>query len=171
MSIQQIDYRIRPAKYVERHMLCELFRCLAPFGHVSSYRYWGFGAIYFADFILFHKALGLANMLSMERDDGQERRHTFNRPYNCITLDFRPSQAVLTSIEHWDALTIAWLDYTDMLDSTVLADIKWFMGHAHAGSVLIVSVNCHSSDVDEGASDSAAPKGRLEQLISKVAGS
>jgi hypothetical protein len=168
MSVAQIDYRIRPAKHVERQMLCELFRCLAPFGHVASYRYWGFGAIYFADFILIHKMLGLTNMLSMERDEGQERRHTFNRPYKCITLDFRSSQAVLASIEHWDALTVAWLDYTDMLDSTILADVQCFSGHSYAGSILLVTVNCHAVEADEDTSSGATPKGRLERLISRV---
>jgi hypothetical protein len=141
MSDSQIDYRIRPAKHIERQMLCDLFRCLSPFGKVENYRYWGFGAVYFADFALIHKAFGISNMLSMERDSGQEKRHNFNRPYKCIQMDFRDSQEVLASIDQWDIRTIAWLDYTDRLNQKILSDIQFFARHICAGSVLIVTTN------------------------------
>jgi hypothetical protein len=153
MSSTHIDYRIRPAKHIERQMLCELFRCLSPFGQIESYRYWGFGALYFADFLLMHKALGIANMLSMERDATQEARHIFNRPYKCIALDFRSSQEVLASVEHWDARTIAWLDYTDKLDSKIMADIQCFIAHSHPGSVLMVTVNAQADRLPHSGQD------------------
>lgn len=169
MSLARVDYRIRPAKYIERHMLCDIFRCLNPFGRVELYRYLGFGGIYFADFILMHKMLGITNMLSMERDADQEPRHNFNRPYKCIRLDFRSSQEVLASIEDWDVRTIAWLDYTDKLDNSILADIEFFIGHAYPGSVLVVTVNCHPDAlVSAGSPSDSDFKTPLERLASRV---
>lgn len=159
MSRGPIDYRIRPAKHVERRMLAELLRCLNPFGRLESYRYIGFGAIYFSDFILFHRALGITNMLSMERDAAQEARFLFNVPYSCIELDFRDSNAVLPSIQDWEVRTIAWLDYTDKINGSILADITCFLSHACPGSVLLVSVNCKADQLEEGP---------LERLLERV---
>jgi hypothetical protein len=161
MSDLQIDYRVRPAKHVERKMLCDIFRCLRPFGSLESYRYLGFGAIYFADFVLVHKSLGLHNMLSMERDPDQENRFRFNCPYKCITLDFHSSNEVLPSLPDWDVRTIAWFDYTDKLDQNILSDISCFIGNACPGSVMVVTINCHADKLD-------GTPGPLEKLKEKV---
>jgi hypothetical protein len=52
-SYRKINYTLRPAKNIERKMLCEAFHKLHPFGKVQNYRYIGFGSTYFSDFILF----------------------------------------------------------------------------------------------------------------------
>ncbi|RMG75351.1 MAG: hypothetical protein D6711_06830, partial [Chloroflexi bacterium] len=61
-SSRKINYGLRPAKHIERKMLIEIFRRLSEFGSVESYRYIGFGALYFNDFYQFHKYLGIQNM-------------------------------------------------------------------------------------------------------------
>jgi len=38
-SYRDINYALRPAKAVERKMLCEAFRRLYPFGNIDAYRY------------------------------------------------------------------------------------------------------------------------------------
>jgi hypothetical protein len=68
-SYEKINYGLRPAKCIERKMMCEAFRRLSEFGSVESYRYIGFGSTYFSDFSLFHKHLGITNMISMEQDE------------------------------------------------------------------------------------------------------
>jgi hypothetical protein len=161
MSSEHIDYRIRPAKHIERKMLSEVFRCLSPFGSVENYRYWGFGAIYFADFVLFHRALGVTNMLSMERDTAQENRFRFNVPYDCITLDCRPSNEVLPTVVDWDVRTVAWFDYTDKLSKAILGDIDCFIGHACAGSILLITVNCQADRL----SDRPGPLEKLKERV------
>ena len=44
-SFTKIDYRLRPAKSVERRMMAESFLRLRPFGSVESYRYVGMGSV------------------------------------------------------------------------------------------------------------------------------
>ena len=57
-SYNAIDYRLRPAKHAERAMLVEAAARLR-FSDLQNYRYVGFGSIYFSDFEIFHKVLGI----------------------------------------------------------------------------------------------------------------
>jgi hypothetical protein len=49
-------------------MLCEIFGRVHPFQPVDEYVYVGFGSVWFQDFILFHRHLGMRDMISIERD-------------------------------------------------------------------------------------------------------
>lgn len=139
-TYETINYSLRPAKAIERKMLAEALRKLTPFGPLTSYRYVGFGSPYFSDFILFHKALGLSDMISIEHDEDKSDRFTFNRPYRCIELRFGESGQVLPELE-WKKKTILWLDYDGKLSADMLRDIAYFCVNAASGSVLIVTVN------------------------------
>jgi hypothetical protein len=138
--MSKIDYSLRPAKHVERRMLVDALRRLTPFGAVESYRYIGFGAVYFRDFILMHRELGITEMLSIERDTFQKERYEFNRPFACVRQQFAEASAVLPTLD-WGLKTILWLDYEGQLDSSNLSDIGFFCANAPPGSVLIVTVN------------------------------
>jgi hypothetical protein len=139
-SYRRINYALRPAKAVERKMLCEMFLRLHPFARVEQYRYIGFGSIYFSDFHLFHRSLGISDMLSIERDVDAKECFEFNRPYQCVRLDFRPSSEVLPEL-NWMSPAIVWLDYDGKLDESVLSDVITFFNRAHSGSLLLVSIN------------------------------
>jgi hypothetical protein len=107
---------------------------------METYRYVGFGSIYFSDFQLFHTVLGLNDMLSIEKDAYAEECFEFNKPYRCVRVDCRPASEVLPSL-NWRAKTIAWLDYESKLDEMVLSDAVSVCARACSGSVLVVSVN------------------------------
>ncbi len=146
---REINYSLRPAKAVERKMICETLRRLYPFGEIDTYRYIGFGSIYFADFQLFHRSLGMDVMLSIEKDSYAQECLEFNKPYKCVRLDCRPASEVLPEVD-WRAKSIVWLDYNSKLDRTVLSDIGSVCAKACSGSVLVVTVNVHvERDPDE----------------------
>lgn len=165
-SYERINYALRPAKSIERKMMVEALRKLAPFGAISAYRYIGFGSTYFSDFVLVHKALGISNMVSIEQDVENQDRFTFNRPYRCITIEFGSSTEVLPTLP-WNVRTIGWLDYDGPLDASVLADARFFVATARAGSVFIVSVNAEPDRKPEGA-DAEIAKYRLDKLKERV---
>jgi hypothetical protein len=165
-SYEDINYNLRPAKTVERKMLCEAFRRLSEFGKVENYRYVGFGSTYFSDFVLFHKALGITNMLSIERDLENMERFLFNRPFGCIEIEFGESTEVLAALS-WPVRTILWLDYDGKLDANVLADVQLFSASAPPGSVIVVTVNAHPDWLD-GASAARLAEHRLQQLEDRV---
>lgn len=140
-SYEKIDYRLRPAKSVERKMFAEAFRRLSPFARVDMYRYVGFGSLYFSDFSLFHKLLGFKDMVSIEdvTDPTKQKRFEFNRPYNSIQMKFGVSQTVLPKLS-WEPRTIFWLDYDTSLTPSILDDISMVCSKAASGSILIVTV-------------------------------
>jgi len=159
-SYEIINYALRPAKAIERKMLCEAFHRLSEFGSLSSFRYIGFGSTYFSDFALFHRALGLRHMVSIEKDAVNKRRFEFNRPYRCIEMKFGHSNDVLSTLP-WDVRTIGWFDYDDPLDASVLADVRYVCMAAHAPSLFIFTVNAQPYAYDQ-------DNPRLPQLIKKV---
>lgn len=139
-SGDKIDYNFRPAKQIERKMLCEAFRRLSFFQSVETYRYIGFGSFYFADFKLIHKSLGITDMLSFELESWKRKRFEFNNPFRCVRLRFGHSNDLLKN--NWKKRrTILWLDYDNPLDRFCLRDVSFFCNNAVSGSVLLVTVD------------------------------
>jgi hypothetical protein len=141
-SYRKIDYRVRPAKSIERKMLAEVLRKLAEFVPLEDYRYVGFGSLYFSDFKLFHRMLGYKKMVSIEntQDAVQQKRFDFNSPYRHVQMCYGLSTNILAGLT-WQEPTVLWLDYDGSLDRTVLNDIETAILRAVPGSALFVSVN------------------------------
>jgi len=86
-SALSVQYDLRPAKQVERRMFVDAFQRLAQAGfEIRDYQYTGFGSIFFVDFIIFHKLLGISKMLSIEHDERIETRVKFNCPFECVDV-------------------------------------------------------------------------------------
>ncbi len=141
-SYEVVNYALRPAKQIERKMICETIRRLSEFASIESYRYVGFGSIYFSDFALFHRQLNISSLISIEKDEHKQARFEFNKPFDCIDIEFGCSNAVLSELD-WSQRSVFWLDYDGTLDSDVLTDVTSFCANAASGSMLIVSVNAN----------------------------
>ncbi len=139
-SFRRIDYSLRPAKHAERRMLCDVFRRLAHFQPVETYRYIGFGSVWFSDFVLFHRALGVRNMLSIEQAVQSRPRFEANKPF-AIDIDFRSSSLVLPELDYAQRQFI-WLDYDDPITLDMVNDVAAIARRASSGTVLVVSVQC-----------------------------
>lgn len=137
-SYRLIDYSLRPAKFAERKMFCEFFIRLRPFSPVQSYQYVGLGSIWFADHLLFHKSLGIAKMVSIERVCAHKRRFEFNRPLKNIEILLGNATEHLPNL-NWSCHTILWLDYEDPLTPGILDDVRTVATRAKSGTVLAVS--------------------------------
>lgn len=141
-SFKRIDYSLRPAKHAERRMLNEIFRRLSVFCPLAEYRYVGMGSLWFSDFTLYHRSLGIKDMLSIERDTTQEDRFNDNKPFNAIRIDFRDTSSVLPTIP-WDAPAMVWLDYDGVIENSMLSDVGIVARRAVSGSMLAITVQCH----------------------------
>ena len=138
----KVNYAVRPAKAVQRKMLCDLLTRLGRIERLDRYRYIGFGGIGFMDHALFHRRLGIRNMLSIEEDDKWRGRLGLNRPFECIEMEWRPSHECLVDVG-WRKRTILWLDYECKLNGKVLSDIETAVVNLRSGSFLCVTVNAH----------------------------
>lgn len=142
-SFKRIDYSLRPAKHAERRMLCDMFRRLKPFGPVENYVYVGFGSVWFSDFTLFHRALGIKDMVSIERAENARDRIEDNKPFR-IHVDYRASNNALPDLD-WSRNLFLWLDYDDPLATEMLHDMRAVARRACSGTVLAVSVQCQQA--------------------------
>lgn len=162
-SYERIDYTLRPAKAIERKMLCEAFRRLLNFSDLTEYRYVGFSSVFFSDFSLIHKSLGLTDMISIEKEVKDKGRFMFNRPYKCIRLRFGYSYDVLPAIS-WAKKIILWLDYDYKLSESMFTDIGTFISRAQTGSVILLTVDVTPDNLP----DKEGEKSRYEQLTERI---
>jgi len=139
-SYEKINYLLRPAKQVERKILIETLHGLAPAGlALREYAYLGFGSIYFADFILFHKLLYIKEMICVEKSP-IPRRMKFNKPYRFVKLWMQRMADVIPRLNR-KRRYLAWLDYDYGLNEEVLQDISGLLTVLAPGSILIVTVD------------------------------
>jgi hypothetical protein len=139
-SYTKIDYRVRPAKYAERMMMIDAFRKLR-FSNIESYQYIGLGSVYFSDFSLVHRALGIGKLISIEKNEEDRARFEENIPYSAIEMLWGKTSSQLPKVR-LDLRSIVWMHYDGRLDRSVLADVAHIAGQAAGGSVLAVTVQC-----------------------------
>lgn len=156
-SYNLVNFALRPAKYVERRMIIDTLRRLQGVAAPHAYRYVGFGSIYFADFLLVHRELGISSMVSIEVEEGDEERFNFNLPLQCIDLRFGHSNDVLPDLD-WSERTIVWLDYDRSLEVAHLADIETVASQVISGSVLLLTFNARPGEL----------QGRRDRLVDRL---
>lgn len=163
-TFEKFDYGLRPAKNIERKMMCETLARLSRIAPLRSYHYIGFGAIGFHDFVLFHQRLGIDRMTSLESYTDTRKRIEFNRPYSCIRIRWGLSYDLIPTLR-WNQRAIVWLDYDKPLEARMLGDIKVVASSVKSGSVIIVTVDANPGRVE---ADANMPEKRLENLRSNV---
>jgi hypothetical protein len=146
-SFEKFNYSLRPAKNIERKMLCETLSRLSRIAPLPSYRYIGFGSIGFVDFSLFHQRLGVKEMVSIEANELAKRRVEFNRPYSCIHIEWGYSHKVLPTIK-WTKRSVIWLDYDMPINANVLSDVATVASCVRSGSVLVMTLDVKPGEVD-----------------------
>lgn len=154
-SVAEVNYRLRPAKSMERKMMVDLMQALSHIEPLTNYQYVGFGSLFFTDFRLIHRQLGIPDMHSIEYIWEAEERLELNMPYDCINLIMKDSQQGIYDIE-WEVPTILWLDYEGPLQEDHLEyEIKEFFTKAPPGSIIFVTVNAQPMEDDELEEDQA----------------
>jgi hypothetical protein len=148
-------------------MLCDLFRRLEPFGRIDTYRYIGFGSVYFTDFQLIHQALCISDMVSIEKEETSWPRFEFNLPFRCVDLKLGHSNSILPALS-WEKRSLVWLDYDGKLDKEVLADLATFCTKAVSGSMILISVNAEPDRAPVGTPPKEQDAFRLETFKEAV---
>lgn len=137
-SFDKIDYSVRPAKYAERRMLRDVFRKLSPFQSLEEYHYVGLGSVWFSDYTLFHRSLGVRTMTSIEKALSAKDRVNANRPFR-IEVKFGHTSGQLPKID-WTKRAFVWLDYDEAIRPEMLRDIQTVSKKLRSGSILAVTV-------------------------------
>ena len=148
-SADYINYAIRPNKAVERKLVFETLAALEPVCNFAKYRYIGFGALWFVDFVLAHKYLSISDMISIEKDGYLAHRAEFNKPYACVKIEPGDSEFVLPSLQIEESPLLVWLDYDSSLDGPVLKDLATLCQRALTRSLVIVTINAHKGSLPQ----------------------
>jgi hypothetical protein len=140
-SHERVHYEFRPAKQVERRMLLHAFNELRGGGYrISNYEYTGLGSIYFVDFSLFYRYLGLTRMTSVEGDKDVEKRVEFNCPYKLIDVVHDDMSAQIARLSR-KRQHILWLDFDSILTEELLNAVHLATSQLSAQSILLVTVD------------------------------
>ena len=140
-SSLRVPYDLRQAKQVERRMIVDLLQRLMQGGfRIREYQYTGLGSIYFVDFILFHRILGINRLWSAEYDTGITKRVEFNRPFSHITVFMEPIGDVIPKLDR-DLKHILWLDYDYGISKSIVADAALAAYSLSPGSMLLITVD------------------------------
>ena len=140
-SYLKVFYDLRPAKQIERRMIIDALQVLAESGfRIRNYQYTGFGSIYFVDFILFHRLLGMNRLLSVEYDTAIAQRVQFNRPFGQVDVKMGPISSFIPLLDR-DLKHLLWLDYDFRLRRSVLEDTILAANRLSPGSLLLITVD------------------------------
>ena len=147
-SFDVVDYSLRPNKNVFRKLMLGTLQALDGIYPIGSYRYVGMGSMWFTDFVLFHRALGLSDMISIERHAPD--RAAFNKPFDCVTVEKGETTKVLPDLSLEEKKAIVWLDFdSPFVGSSALDDLDIVSRLLPAGSVLVVTVNAVAECLDQ----------------------
>ena len=139
-SSEKINYLVRPAKQVERKLIIEALICLRKIYPIETYQYVGMGSLFYVDYQMFHKYLGIKNMISMEMEEDKIDRFTFNKPYDFITLISGISTDILPTLQ-WQTSMLIWLDYDSNICQGVINDIQIICNYIRPGGILIITLD------------------------------
>lgn len=141
-SDQKINYQVRPAKSIERKMLCDLIREIQLVRADGEMRYIGLGAKYFTDFLLLHNEFGITDMISIEAEKERQIRYEFNKPLKCIQMWYGTTNEVLPQLDGFgEKMNLIWLDYDNAFEESMLLDIETICRNIDIGSMFFISCN------------------------------
>ncbi len=139
-SFESINYMLRPNKNVERKLIARTLLRLDPTFAVRDYRYIGLGSMWFTDFVLMHKVVGISDLVTIERQISRSKRVAFNKPFGCIDVVMGTAGEKLGEVLN-EKRGLVWLDYDGPLRSATSGDLETAVGALSSGSLVLVSVN------------------------------
>ena len=123
-STASVNFSIRQNKAIERQLVFDGIRAVVHRLGLDRLAYVGLGSVWFADFLMAHRQLGIKHLHSIEMDSITYSRAKFNKPFGTVRVHEGESSKVIPSLlkrrdiksRSW----IVWLDFDRRLyDQTV----------------------------------------------------
>jgi len=140
-SFERVHYELRPFKQVERRMMFDVLSSLS--NEVLEFRssmYVGMGSVYFVDFAMAHRLLGVEKLVSVELVDDIENRVRFNRPYSSIDVVMGSAGDKIPPLVR-DTASVVWLDFDSRLERDQIETIGACCSAQSKNSVFIATVD------------------------------
>lgn len=146
-SFDSVNYSIRPNKAVERSIVFSDLVKLSRIVDLATHQYLGLGSIWFVDFLMAHKVLGIRSMISIEKDEIGYVRAEYNRPLSCIKVEKGETTNVIRTIKLEDSPSVVWFDYDTSIGGPVLSDIGLLVPKCAQNSIVIVTINAKADEL------------------------
>jgi hypothetical protein len=144
-SFDAVNYSLRPSKSIQRQLVFDGVRILQRELDLERLAYVGLGSIWFTDFVMAHKLLGIDDMVSIEGDPVGYRRAVFNCPYATVRVQEGYSSEVLPNLYDDEVIGsrpwMMWMDYDFEFNESVRDDIRSVIEKAPMNSLLLVTFN------------------------------
>jgi len=148
-SFDAVNYAIRPNKAVERSIVFSGLVELSRIVDLNAHQYVGLGSLWFVDFLMAHKALGIKSMISIEQSEIGYNRSEFNRPLACIKVVRGESSLVIPDLDLENSPSLVWLDYDSSIGGPVIPDIELLISRCAPNSIVIVTINAKRDELPD----------------------
>jgi hypothetical protein len=142
-STNVVNFSLRQNKCIERSLVFDGLSRLLPAINVGDAAYVGLGSVWFSDFQLAHRVLGIRDMVSVEEDEVTYRRATYNKPYRTLSVLHGRSDTMLPALleegEFAGRPWVVWLDYDKALVEDRLTELRRLVESLVPNSVLITT--------------------------------
>jgi hypothetical protein len=142
-SFDSINYSLRPNKSIERWLAFDGMRRLQSALELYRQVYVGMGSVWFSDFHMAHRILGVCDMVSFEANEIGFARAQFNRPFRTVRIKNEISNQGLPKLYLDDLVRdrpwIIWLDYDRALSEEALDDVRSAIENAPPNSLLLIT--------------------------------
>lgn len=156
-SSTTVNFGARQNKAIERAVVFDGLEIMKSQGLLNNPVYVGFGSVWFADFHLAHRLIGIDKLISIESDDIKFSRAQFNRPFKIIEVLHGTSGELLPQLLSDESLSqrpwVIWLDYDKSLLAEELSDLQTVAESIPTGSVLLTTFNAHKTNYNTDAPD------------------
>lgn len=168
-SFDAVNYSLRPNKTIQRGIVFDGLKTLSVVMPWRDAAYIGFGSIWFTDFVLAHKRLGLNRMVSIEANEIGFRRALYNKPYRFVRVLEGLSYDVVPTLyddpEIANLPWIVWLDYDTALSEDSIFELRDLVERAPSDSLLLVTVDAAHKRYGK---DSGERAERLRNLLGDI---
>jgi hypothetical protein len=148
-SFDIVNYSLRPSKSIQRQIVFAGVRELQSNLDLERLVYLGFGSIWFTDFLMAHKLLGVDDMVSIESHEIGYVRAVFNSPYATVRVKHGISGIILPTLYGDEIIGqrpwLIWLDYDYEFNESVRDDVRSLVENAPANSIVIFTFNGRES--------------------------
>ena len=167
-SFDAVNYSLRPSKSIQRAIVFDGVRKLQSHLDLDQLIYVGFGSIWFTDFVMAHKLVGIEDMVSIEKHEVGFRRAVFNSPFATVDVKLGLSSTVLPSLYDDEVFRrrpwMVWLDYDSELGESLRDDARSVIENVPENSLLLLTFNGNERNYG----DPPDRPDRLRDLLGKV---
>ncbi len=163
-SWRKVPYGMRTAKHAERKMLVEAMARLNAIYPLEDWCYVGLGSLWFTDFALFHRRLGIGLLHSIEDEQDRDLQDRFrvNAPFT-TKLHFGRTTSELPKMA-WDRPAAVWLDYDDNFQSWMFEDVDHVISACADPTLLLFTMNVSPGPEDGRRAELAERLGSADRL-------